>query len=165
MLGQELHKIRTRLGWTQKELAEKIDFTAQQISNYESNRRPIPKSVELAIHYLEKKRTYLSIQEKTFVDQFVEEIRKSLDKNIIMIVLFGSKVRGDFDLESDIDLLIILKNRSVICRKKIFDILFHMSPYNKLGISPVIYSLSDFQKNERMGTSFIKKIKEEGVLL
>ncbi|MCL5770675.1 MAG: nucleotidyltransferase domain-containing protein [Actinobacteria bacterium] len=55
------------------------------------------------------------------------ELKKKLLERfpLVEIVLYGSKVRGDFDKESDIDVLIILKNKvDNSLREKIFSISF-----------------------------------------
>ena len=54
---------------------------------------------------------YLSRNEKKVVDPSVEELRNRLGNEIIKIVLFGSKIRGDFSEESDIDIFIPAKLR------------------------------------------------------
>jgi len=46
---------------------------------------------------MEKKTlSYLSKIEEKVVKSFVKELREKLDKEIVSIRLFGSKVRGDF---------------------------------------------------------------------
>ncbi len=60
---------------------------------------------------------YLSEKEKKAVLVLKKEVLK-LDKKAELII-YGSKVRGDFDEESDIDILIILSNPSQELKYKI----------------------------------------------
>lgn len=55
------------------------------------------------------------------------ELKKELFKNFLVaeIILYGSKARGDFDEESDMDILIILKNKvDDNIREKVFSMSF-----------------------------------------
>lgn len=48
------------------------------------------------------------------IDLFLNRLKKSeLSKNISAVWLYGSYARGDYDLNSDIDLLIVLKNKDL----------------------------------------------------
>jgi predicted nucleotidyltransferase len=55
--------------------------------------------------------------EKDALEEFVEACKKKLEKNLISIVLFGSRVKGYAREDSDYDLLIIAKNLPDIKRK------------------------------------------------
>ena len=63
-------------------------------------------------------KSYLKLNEQNAVSQFITRIKAELGKNLIAVNLFGSKVRGDFDAHSDIDILIIdqMKNSSCLNR-------------------------------------------------
>lgn len=172
MTEVELKQKRDHLGLTQRALGELLDLTSQQISNYESGRMPIPKIVEMALDYLGQKVAQkkgktlpLSNKESDFVHQFVAKLKEGLGDKIILTLLFGSKVRGEARRESDLDLLVLLKTKKPRDRKKIFEILFAMDPYNPYNVAPVIYSLKDFQMNEKLRSPFIANIKSEGILL
>lgn len=60
---------------------------------------------------IEKGISYLNNQEKKVIESFVKELRKRLGNNIISIRLFGSKVKGDFKEDSDIDIFILVKEK------------------------------------------------------
>jgi DNA-binding XRE family transcriptional regulator len=48
----ELRMVRTLLGLTQKEMAEELDISTRTIEEYESGRKPIPKIMRAALHYV-----------------------------------------------------------------------------------------------------------------
>lgn len=52
----------------------------------------------------------LTEKEKVAINELVEELKKLYGDNLLRIILYGSKVRGDSVPESDIDLLVVLKN-------------------------------------------------------
>ena len=172
MSQEELKKFRVMLKFTQRQLADKLGLSIQQISNYETGRNPIPKMVALAIKQLfsDKAGPYgglsnLTAGERGLLENFVSRLRKKLGDKIVLITFFGSKARGDFSQESDIDILFVLTTLTPTIRHQIYKILFQVDPYYDAKISPIIYSLNDFQKNEQMCSPFIFKIKKEGVML
>ena len=61
--------------------------------------------------------TYLNTNEKKGLELFTSKVKKLLRGNLISIRLFGSKIRGDFTEESDIDLLLVLKE-NIFSRNK-----------------------------------------------
>ncbi|MFN3466455.1 MAG: nucleotidyltransferase domain-containing protein [Candidatus Brocadiales bacterium] len=52
---------------------------------------------------------YLSPTEKKAVMELCKGLREALGENILSIRSYGSKARGDFTEESDIDILLVLK--------------------------------------------------------
>ena len=52
---------------------------------------------------------YLQRHEQTAVNDCVNRLHQGLGNHLMGLWLFGSKSRGDFDSDSDIDLLVVLK--------------------------------------------------------
>ncbi|MEW6607168.1 MAG: nucleotidyltransferase domain-containing protein [bacterium] len=108
---------------------------------------------------------YLNKREKKIIRAFVKELREKFGENILSIRLFGSKVRGDFAKDSDIDVLLVFQVKSVKVRDKVYDILFGIDPDYELKISPGIMSLYEYQKNEELHSPFIENVEKEGIKL
>lgn len=51
---------------------------------------------------------YLTVEERKAVENLIRSIKKQLEDRIKLIKIFGSKIRGDFRADSDIDILIVL---------------------------------------------------------
>lgn len=47
---------------------------------------------------------------KTLIEKLLSELKNKLNDNLTSVILYGSVARGDFNKNSDIDLLIICKN-------------------------------------------------------
>ena len=107
----------------------------------------------------------LSKEEKKVIRKFAKKIKESLGNNIVFMELFGSKVRGDFSADSDIDILLVVKKKTTKVRDRVFDILFDIDPYYKCKISPIIYSDFEYKKNDELESPFIEAIKREAVKL
>jgi predicted nucleotidyltransferase len=114
---------------------------------------------------MEKRLGYLSKQEKKVIESFVKDLRARLGDQIVSIRLFGSKIRGDFDKESDIDILILIKKKNERIRKKVAEILTDYLLEYDLSLSPVLYDLYEYRKNNEIGSFFFKEVEKEGILL
>ncbi|MBC8248929.1 MAG: nucleotidyltransferase domain-containing protein [Anaerolineales bacterium] len=52
---------------------------------------------------------HLTSREKAALSEFVARLREKYADEVVLVVLFGSKVRGDFDEESDLDVLVVVE--------------------------------------------------------
>ena len=106
---------------------------------------------------------YLSKEESEALEKFTGGVRSLLGDNLLMLKLFGSKARGDFSEESDIDILLVVKKISSKLRDRIFDLLLEIDLEYDPKISLVILSEYEYQRNTEMGSPFIDGIEREGV--
>jgi len=114
---------------------------------------------------IEKGISYLNNQEKKVIESFVKELRKRLGNNIISIRLFGSKVRGDFKEDSDIDIFVLVKEKTLKLRDIIAEIEVDYDIKYNLPISTVLYSLFEYKKNKELGSFFFENVEKEGIAL
>jgi len=99
-----------------------------------------------------------------FKDRILKEIKEKLpltDKNLVKIILYGSVARDEYTPHSDIDLLLISKNKALT--QKIFSDM-RAKIYAETGvlITAIIVSGEEFEKSASL---LIKKIKKEGKTL
>ena len=110
-------------------------------------------------------KTYLTPAEKKAVATFVRGIRKALGDDLVGVTLFGSKVRGDYGPESDVDLLILLRVKNYKAEDKIFSILVDVELATNTPLSPIVYFRRRYERSKRLGSPFIKTVEAEGVAL
>jgi predicted nucleotidyltransferase len=82
---------------------------------------------------------------------------------ILKIVVFGSRVRGDFHGDSDFDLLIVvesLKNRDRVIR-----LIHELELEYDAPLSPTLYTQKEVEENKRLGSSFFGNVEREGVMI
>jgi len=93
----------------------------------------------------------LTKPEREVVESFVKELREKLDKEIVSMKLFGSKVRGNSKKDSDIDIFILVEEKTLKTSEIIDDLTAdYIFNYN-LPISPVLYDLFEYRKNKDLG--------------
>ncbi|MCK4427605.1 MAG: nucleotidyltransferase domain-containing protein [candidate division Zixibacteria bacterium] len=114
---------------------------------------------------MKKNLGYLNKKERKVIESFVKDLRSELGDQIVSITLFGSKIRGDFSKESDIDVLVLIKKKNQRIRKKVAEILTDYLIEYDLPLSPVLYDLYEYEKNKEIGSFFFKEVEKEGILL
>lgn len=99
--------------------------------------------------------------------EIVDEVKELLKEDIDKIVLYGSCARGDYDRESDIDIMIIMncgKEKILRYRKQISKIASRIGLKNDIEVSILLRDKDTFKKNEAV-LPFYKNIQKEGVAL
>jgi len=110
-------------------------------------------------------KTYLTPGEKKAVTAFVRGIKKEMGDDILKVILFGSKVRGDCGPDSDVDLILVLRVKDRKAEDKIFTILVDVELATDTILSPIVYFHRQYERSKRLGSPFIKEVEAEGVAL
>lgn len=81
------------------------------------------------------------------------------------IILFGSAARGDYHVDSDIDLLVIKQSdkKKAYRIKEIFESLRKVPRLYPLD--PIVYTPDEIKERLSLGDYFIKRIMREGKIL
>ncbi len=99
------------------------------------------------------------------ISEFVKESTKKYKNKIDEILLFGSVARGNYTNESDIDILVITNRDRYDMLRKLSEISFDIMLKYRNYISVKTLSAEEFNKLQRMNSSFIRNILKEGVIL
>ncbi len=102
--------------------------------------------------------------EKDSISRATQKLKDTLKDNLITVIAFGSRVRGDFTGESDFDILVVVRKRDV----KIIDIVNEVfgEEEDKTGIpfAAVIKTQDTYEKERAYNTTFYRNLKKEGVI-
>ena len=102
----------------------------------------------------------LTLQEKKATDEFKRRVLQKLGESVTRFCLFGSRARGEGDEESDVDILVLLKEAPTKLRSLVFEIAADIFLEYEIDISPLVMSDShflDMKKRERLLTSDIER--------
>lgn len=84
---------------------------------------------------------------------------------VLLIIAYGSRIRGDFSEDSDFDVFVLVDRKETNIRDRIIEIFYDYEMKFDIPFSVTILSEEEFRFNEALGSPFIKSIKEEGVIL
>jgi len=109
--------------------------------------------------------------EKTMEERIRNIIEEVLTKSKITldeIILFGSRARGDFNEESDFDILIIIRNNVKINQKRkiwqdIFNALHKHFPFTPFDV--IIKTLNDFESEKNVVNTISNEAYIEGEII
>lgn len=114
---------------------------------------------------MENKLKFMTGMEKDAVARFVESLKTALGESIVKVEAFGSKVRGDYTGTSDIDILIIVTERTVDRMDIVAGITAEINLEYDVSVAPVVFSDGEYKANLKMGSPFPLAVEAEGVVL
>lgn len=101
---------------------------------------------------------------KIILSEVKKELKELYKDDLVDIILYGSYARGDYNENSDIDLLVVLKSIETAGKEtdKIVDVIYDISlEYNTL-ISVVPVSYDDYKS---INSPLLLNVRQEGVLV
>ncbi len=99
---------------------------------------------------------YLTPPEKGALSRFLERLEKEYADRIRRVVLFGSRARGDYDPESDIDLLIVVEGDGIEMGRLLAEEDF---------FSPLFMSIERYQEHQRLRDPLYVNLRRDGIEL
>ncbi|MFN3395535.1 MAG: nucleotidyltransferase domain-containing protein [Thermodesulfovibrionales bacterium] len=89
----------------------------------------------------------------------VKKLRDFLGENLLYVVAFGSRVRGDFEWDSDLDVLVVINKRDLSIENEIRKIFYDdpFSPYSLIVMDNELY-----KRHEMLNTPFLNNIRRDG---
>ena len=99
------------------------------------------------------------------IDEFVQTIRSGLQSHVVDLNLFGSKATGRDVEESDIDVLIVVDQKTPGLEDRIVDIAFDVNLAHDVYISPRVIDKAILDDPVWKITPFLRHIAAEGVPL
>jgi predicted nucleotidyltransferase len=100
------------------------------------------------------------------VNEFVERVRAFYGERLVKIILFGSYARGDFHDESDVDLLVVLRDEDVsnIREKRAGLSRLTWELFYEYGLAPSAFVVTR-TRFEQSSQAFFRFIRQEGITI
>ena len=105
----------------------------------------------------------LSIQEKHIVEEFKRQVEQRFPGELIRVVLFGSKVRGDATRESDVDVLVVIHSEGWRLGDEIRSLGYALELEHGVVLSIQVMSERHYEELRLFGSQFFKAVEREGV--
>ncbi len=101
--------------------------------------------------------------EKEAIGRATKRLRDLLGENLVTVIAFGSRVRGDFTGESDFDILVVVKERDLDVIDRVNDLFGEEEEKTGIPFSVVIKTLDLYEKERAYNTTFYRNLKKEGI--
>lgn len=106
---------------------------------------------------------------KNIIEEYTREVAKLLGKHLKQIILYGSYARGDFNSDSDIDIMILtdFTDKEIVeYRSKVIEIAYDIEYDNdfEITISPLLKNIDKFNYWLE-ALPFYMNVQKEGVVL
>ena len=85
------------------------------------------------------------------------------DTGIVRVYAYGSRVRGDCDPGSDLDLLVELTHVTPIAKRRILDQAWELSLQEGYVISATIVSQEAFERGPLSVSEYAQSVRREGI--
>jgi predicted nucleotidyltransferase len=117
---------------------------------------------ELALQQLPD---YLTTAELSILQDVKSALLRALGDRGFRLFLFGSKARGDFDKDSDLDVAVIVDALDRVIKRKIFDAIADVELQHLTAISALVLSSDVFSGLYDRERRIARDILSEGIVL
>ncbi len=112
---------------------------------------------------------HLSTNERAALAAFVARLRQQYGDDLLRVVLFGSKSRGDADEESDMDVLVVVRvpveDYGQHCQQ-IFDLAWEVEfEHDFLALSPLVKDEAAYAQMKEWNLLINRNIEQDGIEL
>lgn len=129
---------------------------------------PCPHTVYLSYCFDKRRQVMqasLTIKEKKIIDEFKKDLMAQFPGDIIKVIVFGSKARGNADKESDIDILVVSRNDDWRHGDRIRDIGYELDDKLDYRLSIQVLPESHVKYLKANSFQFIKNVEREGFVV
>ena len=96
---------------------------------------------------------------------YVERVSSLFPDDVIAVILYGSQARGDARPDSDIDVLVVLRQELPALRQALADIAWQVQFQHGIVISDVIRTVEQLEHMPTRRFPFYQSVQRDGVVL
>jgi uncharacterized protein len=108
---------------------------------------------------------HLTDHDRLAVQQLGARLAVELGENLVDLVLFGSRARGDASLDSDIDVLVVLSESNWPVEHRVLMIASRLSLECDVILNPYLVSQERWAWMQRIQHPLLRSISSEGIPL
>jgi predicted nucleotidyltransferase len=108
---------------------------------------------------------HLTINERAALSALVTRLREQYGDQLLRVVLFGSKARGDSDSESDLDVLILVNDGDWRFQDAVALVAFDPMIEYGVVLSPLVVNAADYRWWQEHHAPIYRNVSREGIEL
>jgi uncharacterized protein len=108
---------------------------------------------------------HLQANEQVALQEFTARLFQGGDGRVVSVWLFGSKARGDFEPDSDLDLLIVLEEVDWMVRDRVHLLAARVSLEHDVLINTHLLSRAGWARMARQDAILWQQVQRDGFLL
>ena len=105
----------------------------------------------------------LSPDEQTWLEEYRRVLRERHAGVVLRMVIYGSKARGDAHADSDLDVLIIVRNDAGALKRTLRDIGYDLAATSWAMPSILAYTQDEWEDRKEKGFSFQRAVERDAV--
>jgi predicted nucleotidyltransferase len=105
----------------------------------------------------------LTKEEQAWLDAYREALNKKYPGTVQKILIYGSKARGEARLDSDLDVLLIVKDKAGTKKREMRRIGYLLAATTDVLPSILAYTLEEWESRKRSGSTFRKAVERDAV--
>ena len=105
----------------------------------------------------------LSADEQTWLDEYRQALNERHAGVVVRMVIYGSKARGDAHADSDLDVLVIVRNDSGALKRTLRDIGYDLAATSWAVPSIIAYKQEEWQHRKERGFPFQRAVERDAV--
>ena len=105
------------------------------------------------------------IAEQPIIEEFKRRVEARFPGELIRLVIFGSKVRGEATPESDVDLLAVIQSENWRLWDEIRGVGYALELEHEVVLSIQVISRNHYERLRTNGTQFFHVLEQEGVVV
>ena len=107
----------------------------------------------------------LKAREKKAVNEFVSLLAQKMSRQVRELVLFGSRARGNYRRDSDIDVLVLVNRETLKNWEKIQSLSALVSLKFDVVLSAIVMDAKRYKIHSELGTLLFRNISRDGIRL
>jgi predicted nucleotidyltransferase len=110
-------------------------------------------------------KTILKKRERNAIDEFVSLVVHKMSRQVNELTLFGSKARGDYRRNSDIDVLVLINRENLENWQRIQSLSAFVSLKFDVVLSALVMDAKRYKAHSQLRTLLFKNISQDGIRL